>query len=90
MLGIGSANCTDSAQFAHAIGGIESSNSVNPRVSIGCVRGIQLVAASDPLDSGEIYDGILYGKAKSPATPNTLEIPMAIRRARTCSITVLI
>src|ERR1700747_3210498 len=64
MLGIGSRDSTDSAQFAYTISCVESSDAVNASVPIGCVRCIKLVAASDPVDTGKTYDCILNGKSE--------------------------
>src|SRR5580692_1818241 len=66
MLGIGSCDSTDSAQFADTISCVESSDAVNASVPIGCIRCIQLVAASDPVDTGKTYDCILNGKSEVP------------------------
>jgi hypothetical protein len=49
MLGVGSGDSIDSAQFTYAVSRVESSDAVNPNVLIGRVRCIQLVAASDPV-----------------------------------------
>src|SRR5580658_2125124 len=66
MLGIGSRDSTDSAQFAYTISCVESRDAVNASVPIGCIRCIKLVAASDPVDTGETYDCILNGKSEVP------------------------
>ena len=89
MLGIGPCDSTDSAQFADTISRVESSDTMNASVPIGCIRCIKLVAASDPVDTGKTYDCILNGKSESPATPKTLVIPRSLSLDRTFSITVV-
>src|ERR1700752_2662060 len=64
MLGIGSCDSTDSAQFAYAICRVESSDAANASVPIGCIRCIKLVAASDPIDTGKTHDCILNRKSE--------------------------
>jgi hypothetical protein len=88
MLGIGSGDSIDSAQFAYTISRVESSDAVNASVPVGRIRCIQFVAASDPVDTRKTNDCFLMGKAKSPATPNTLVIPRSLSLDRTWSITV--
>ena len=89
MLGVGSGDSIDSAQFADTVSRVESSDAVNASVPVGRIRCIQLVAASDPVDTRKTNDCILNGEAKSPATPKTSVIPMSLSLDKTCSITVV-
>jgi hypothetical protein len=66
MFGIGSRDSTDSAQFADTISCVESSNAVNASIPIRCIRRVKLVAASDPVDTGQTHDCILNGKSEVP------------------------
>ena len=88
MLGIGSSDSVDCAQFAYTISRVEGSDAVNASVPVGRIRCIQLVAASDPVDTGKPTIASSTGNAKSPATPKTLVIPSSLSLDRTCSITV--
>jgi hypothetical protein len=64
VLGIGSADSADCTQFADAISRVQSSDPVNATVPVGCIRGIQFVGASYPLDSRFTPDGVLYWEGK--------------------------
>src|SRR6478752_2223588 len=66
MLGVGSRDSIDSAQFTYTVGRVESSDAVNASVPVGRIRCIQLVAASDPVDTGKTNDCILNGKSEVP------------------------
>jgi hypothetical protein len=66
MLGIGSGDCVDRAQFAYAISRAKGSDPVNASVAVRRVPCIQLVAASYVVDTGKIYDGIVNGKSEVP------------------------
>src|SRR5579862_5615732 len=89
MLGVGSGDAIDSAQFTYTVSRVESSDAVNASVPVGCIRCIQLVATSDPVDTRKPTIASSMGKAKSPATPNTLDIPISLSLDKTCSITVV-
>jgi hypothetical protein len=64
MLGVGSGDSIDSAQFTYAVSRVESSDAVNASVPVGSIRCIQLVAASDPIDTGKTNDCVLNGKGE--------------------------
>src|SRR5580700_11547648 len=64
MLGVGSGDSIDGAQFTDTISRVESSDAVNASVPVGRIRCIQLVAASDPVDTGKTHDCILNGKGE--------------------------
>ena len=64
MLGVGSGDSIDSAQFTYTVSRVESSDAVNTSVPVGRIRCIQLVAASDPVDTGKTNDCILNGKGE--------------------------
>src|SRR5580698_5565904 len=64
MLGIGSGDSIDSAQFTYTISRVESSDALNASVPVGRIRCIQLVAASDPVDTRKTNDCILNGKGE--------------------------
>ena len=66
MLGIGSGNCVDSAQFAYTISRAKGSDPVNASVPVGRIPGVPLVAASYVVDTGKIYDGIVNGESEVP------------------------
>src|SRR5580704_13776300 len=66
MLGIGPGDSIDSTQFTYTVSRVESSDAVNARVPVGRIRCIQLVAASDPVDTGTTNDCILNGKSEVP------------------------
>jgi hypothetical protein len=59
VLGIGSADSADCTQFADAISRVQGSDPVNATVPVGCIRGIQFVGASYPLDFRVTPDGVL-------------------------------
>src|SRR5580693_5211473 len=66
MLGVGSGDAIDSAQFTYAVSRVESSDAVNASVPIGRIRCIQLIAASDPIDTRKTNDCILNGESEVP------------------------
>src|SRR5579863_320930 len=66
VLGVGSGDCVDSAQFAYAISRVEGSDPMNASVPVGRVPCIQFVAASDPIDTRKANDCILNGKSEVP------------------------
>src|SRR5580658_485737 len=66
MLSIGSGDSIDSAQFTYTISCVQCSDPVNASVPVGRIRCVQLVAASDPVDTGKTNDGILNGKGEVP------------------------
>jgi hypothetical protein len=72
ILGIGSADCADRAQFPYTISRAEGGDAVGTSVPVGRIRCIQLVAASYPFDTGTIYDGVINGKSKVPGDPKYL------------------
>src|ERR1700740_902252 len=64
MLGVGSGDSIDGAQFTYTVSRVESRDRVNASVPVGCIRCIKLVAASDPVDTGKTNDCILNGKSE--------------------------
>src|SRR6476661_1183172 len=66
MLGVSSGDSIDSAQFTYTVSRVESSDAVNASVPVGRIRCIQLVAASDPVDTRKTNDCILNGKCEVP------------------------
>src|SRR5580700_7777309 len=66
MLGVSSSDSIDSAQFTYTISRVEGSDAVNASVPVGRIRCIQLVAASDPVDTRKTNDCILNGEGEVP------------------------
>jgi hypothetical protein len=62
VLGIGSGDGVDRAQLPYPVGWADRANAANACIAVGGVRGIQLIATPDPLDSREVRDGILHRK----------------------------
>src|SRR5580700_5992356 len=67
MLGVGSGDSIDSAQFTYTVSRVESSDAVNASVPVGRIRCVQFVAASDPVDTRKTNDCILNGKGEVPS-----------------------
>lgn len=81
ILRIRSADAADRAELPDTVGGAESTDAANARVAVGSVSGIQLVTASDVVDTRVLHDGVMDGKgviardSEDVIYPDVLEPP---------------
>jgi hypothetical protein len=62
MLGIGSGDAGEGAEFSDTIRCAQGADSIDASVSVGGVGGVELVTAADPANVLVEADGIVYGK----------------------------
>jgi hypothetical protein len=66
MLGVRTRNSTYRGEFAHPVRGAYRADAAHPGIPISGVAGIELVAASDPIDRRVLDDRVIDGKRVIP------------------------
>jgi hypothetical protein len=56
----------DRAEFTHSVRGAQRRGAAQPRISVRGIAGVELVAASDPVDAGVVDDRVLHRKSEIP------------------------
>ena len=64
VLGIGTGDAVERAEFTDAIGGANSADPSNARIAVSGVGGVELVAAADPAHLFAEADGVVNRKGK--------------------------
>ncbi len=81
MLCIGTGDAVQGAQRTHAVGCADCADTADPGVAIGGVGGVQLIAASNPVDVSIVDDRVVHGKrviagnAEDIVYPNRFQAP---------------
>jgi hypothetical protein len=63
MLRIGARHAIDRAEFADAVSGAKRADASDTGIAVGGLRGVELVAATDPADVGIVHDRVVDGES---------------------------
>jgi hypothetical protein len=66
MLGVRTRNSAQRREFAHPICGAQRADPAHPGIPVSGVAGVELVAASDPIDRRVLDDRVIDGKRVIP------------------------
>ena len=84
VLAVGARDPVHRAERADAVGDDERPESVHPRVTVGCVRSVELVAVADPGGSAAVFEllqeleVVVPGHAEDVLDPGFFESPQQI------------
>ena len=84
VFGVGTRNRAHRGQFAHPVGGAHGADAAHPGIPVSGIAGVELVAASDPIDRRVFDDRVIdpkrvvAGDSEDVIDANLVEAPQDI------------